>query len=145
MNVVRAFLKWTFGAWLATVEAFSLMTLVSPNGREDLLGELVATVMLVGIFSLIFIGPAALGAVVLEWLFAARVSRLILGAAAGFLAMSWTLAPSMILMATVAGATAGLVGDRELPVLSARWFAIIALGGLLMCTAGFLISLVGVR
>lgn len=126
--MIRAFIRWAFNAWLMTVLCFGITALVLGVGGSNVLGA----VIIVGVFSPMYILPAATGAVVMEWLWAERVPRLLLGSIAGFLAMCWTWTPGVMLLAAIAGGTAGWIGDRAAPVFSGRWFQAIGLGSLLM-------------
>lgn len=138
-------LKWAVSAWATTVPSFAVTLMIMFIGKADPLASLAYTLFVAAfaaIISPIFIVPTAAAAALLEYLWPGKPSRLVQGAIVGFVALSWTRWPTGMLIATIAGGTAGWVGDRELPLWSRPWSIAVGLGSLMGGVAGLLAGLV---
>lgn len=122
---------WITTGYLVTVIAFGLMGLLGTPDSTTALASLCLNGLLAVVYGPAFAVPAGIAAGVLERSWLRRPRNLVLGLALGVIATVWTLWPPYVLVGAIAGGTAGGIRDRNAVLLTGRWFAVTALGGIL--------------
>lgn|GEM_PF-6694546 len=134
--MVRACAKWFVTAYLVTIIAFSLLGLGSPPGDPMPITNLVFGAIVAAVYSPVFILPTALVAVLLDRYWPKRPPAVLLGLTLGSLAMAWSLWPTYVLIAAIAGGSAGWVAHHNVSLCSCRWLIATGLAGLMAGAAG---------
>lgn len=122
---------WITTGYLVPVIAFGLMGLLGASDSTAAFAGLYLNGLLALVYGPAFAVPAGLAAGVLERYWLRRPRNLVLGLALGVIAIAWTLWPPYVLVGAIAGGTAGWVRDRNVVLLSGRWFVVTTLGGIL--------------